>query len=251
MIAGNDNQIIPEGELHCVWMDAGLVDYKLCDREYQCEGCPFDAMISLRGVPQTAPPLSSQADRMIPTANKEGQDSSDIVAEHIIEKATGPLDKEGLPEDRLYHVNHSWVYNDRIESVTIGIDHIAAHLFKPIVGVVLPQPPTHVEQDAPCIWIVLREGTVTIRSPLSGTIIRANRLLRSAPSLINTDPYREGWILHIAPDNMAKSLDQLRSPARIAKQYTGDIARMRGTIREQLRQHYTSVGPTPGNMSMS
>lgn len=26
----------------CVWMSAGLVAYKLCDRGFECESCPFD-----------------------------------------------------------------------------------------------------------------------------------------------------------------------------------------------------------------
>ena len=31
----------------CVWMEAGVVGYKLCDREFDCDHCPFDA--ALRG----------------------------------------------------------------------------------------------------------------------------------------------------------------------------------------------------------
>ena len=26
----------------CVWMASGVVTYKLCDFEYNCESCPFD-----------------------------------------------------------------------------------------------------------------------------------------------------------------------------------------------------------------
>src|SRR6266542_303748 len=26
----------------CWWMQGGVVDYKLCDRDYDCEHCPFD-----------------------------------------------------------------------------------------------------------------------------------------------------------------------------------------------------------------
>lgn len=32
----------PPPVLPCVWMSAGLVAFKLCDREGECEGCPFD-----------------------------------------------------------------------------------------------------------------------------------------------------------------------------------------------------------------
>ena len=38
--------------LPCIWMSAGLLRYRLCDREYDCEHCPLDA--ALRGAP--APP---------------------------------------------------------------------------------------------------------------------------------------------------------------------------------------------------
>ena len=34
--------LIPEREKECIWMNAGLLFYKLCDRDYRCEKCPFD-----------------------------------------------------------------------------------------------------------------------------------------------------------------------------------------------------------------
>lgn len=44
--------VMPPGVLPCVWMSAGLVAFKLCDREGECEGCPFDmAMRSPAGRP--------------------------------------------------------------------------------------------------------------------------------------------------------------------------------------------------------
>ena len=42
----------PAGALPCVWMSAGLVAYKLCDRGFECDGCPFDqAMRGARPAP--------------------------------------------------------------------------------------------------------------------------------------------------------------------------------------------------------
>jgi hypothetical protein len=31
-----------QGEKECVWMRARVVNFKLCDREYDCSGCHFD-----------------------------------------------------------------------------------------------------------------------------------------------------------------------------------------------------------------
>ena len=35
----------------CVWMDAGVLAYKLCDRGFDCSHCPLDA--ALRGLSGT------------------------------------------------------------------------------------------------------------------------------------------------------------------------------------------------------
>lgn len=43
----------PAGALPCVWMSAGLVAYKLCDRNFECEGCPFD--LAMRGARAALP----------------------------------------------------------------------------------------------------------------------------------------------------------------------------------------------------
>ena len=31
--------------LKCVWMTSGVIDYKLCDHNFDCENCPFDKVI--------------------------------------------------------------------------------------------------------------------------------------------------------------------------------------------------------------
>jgi hypothetical protein len=54
MLARSDSP----GILPCVWMSAGLVSFKLCDREGECESCPFDR--AMRGLPPL-PPLSAKA----------------------------------------------------------------------------------------------------------------------------------------------------------------------------------------------
>jgi glycine cleavage system H lipoate-binding protein len=33
---------VPNGEEKCIWMEAGVIDYKLCNYYYNCNACPFD-----------------------------------------------------------------------------------------------------------------------------------------------------------------------------------------------------------------
>ena len=44
------NQIITtqSAPTYCVWMDAGVVNYKLCDRGFDCDRCPLDQALHRR-----------------------------------------------------------------------------------------------------------------------------------------------------------------------------------------------------------
>ena len=35
-------KVIPVGERKCIWMDAGVVSYKLCTSQFHCTVCEFD-----------------------------------------------------------------------------------------------------------------------------------------------------------------------------------------------------------------
>ncbi|UCH97535.1 MAG: glycine cleavage system protein H [Candidatus Aminicenantes bacterium] len=41
-------KVIPTGERKCIWMDAGVVSYKLCTNQFQCNLCEFDRAMSSR-----------------------------------------------------------------------------------------------------------------------------------------------------------------------------------------------------------
>ena len=35
-------KIVPPGKKKCVWMEAGVVSYKLCDNNFDCTTCVYD-----------------------------------------------------------------------------------------------------------------------------------------------------------------------------------------------------------------
>ena len=41
----------PQGFNKCVWMESGVVSYKLCPFQYNCEACPFDQALRARTTP--------------------------------------------------------------------------------------------------------------------------------------------------------------------------------------------------------
>jgi glycine cleavage system H lipoate-binding protein len=41
-------KIVPPGKKKCVWMEAGVVSYKLCDNNYDCSTCSYDQAMQIK-----------------------------------------------------------------------------------------------------------------------------------------------------------------------------------------------------------
>lgn len=43
-----DYILLKTDEKHCIWMSAGVISFKLCPFDYDCEHCDFDTVIRYR-----------------------------------------------------------------------------------------------------------------------------------------------------------------------------------------------------------
>lgn len=56
-----------------------------------------------------------------------------------------------------------------------------------------------IEQGKSVAVVELAKSIVSVKSPLSGTVIETNPRLPNTPEIVHTDPYGEGWIARIRP----------------------------------------------------
>lgn len=68
---------------------------------------------------------------------------------------------------------------------------------------------TEIEQGKTMGVVELSKTVVTIKSPLSGTVVEINEALEDKPELINQDPYDKGWISVIQASNWEHDRAQL------------------------------------------
>lgn len=169
-------QVLAPGTQPCVWMTAGVLRYRLCARNMDCESCPLDR--ALRGDP-TATSLA----------------------------VAGPPTAPGgavFPDDRRYTSGHLWVQalgeNGRRGRVwRLGLDVIAAA----VVGVPrdiqwVPPTPEAAKGDPLCV-LDLGMGNLTVGAPVPGRVLRFNDALRLFPDRAVAAPYGAGWLLEFSP----------------------------------------------------
>lgn len=104
------------------------------------------------------------------------------------------------PDDRRYHREHLWALRDG-DQVRAGITDHAQDELGEIVYIDLPDTGTTVEQGRPFGEIESTKTISDLHAPVSGRIVERNDRLDTEPALANTDPYGEGWLVVIDPDD--------------------------------------------------
>lgn len=112
-------------------------------------------------------------------------------------KATLNLD---VPEQLQYTADHVWVEDDD-ELLTIGITEYAASKMGELVYVDLPEPGDEVRAGDEIVEMESAKAVQSLICPVDGTVRYVNREVADDPSIINGDPYGEGWILKVEPSD--------------------------------------------------
>ncbi len=188
------HSIIPEEEAHCVWMDAGLVNYKLCDRRYECDSCPFDGVMkeqhhtfAVRAAMHSEHLFSDHQETEIP----------DDADQDPLERIMAPFRSVVFPEERIYFSDHTWMKSMKGGMILIGIDQFLAMMIRPISSVASVHTPSHIGRNEPFAWLMRDSGTFAVRTNERGTATVFNTRLTEQPSLVTRDPYGEGWLMQI------------------------------------------------------
>jgi len=113
-----------------------------------------------------------------------------------------------MPDDLYYHKDDTWV---KVEdgNIRIGMTDFYQKLAGDTTYVDLPFEGDEVAQGEICGKIQSAKWVGKFVSPVSGEIVEVNEKLEDDCTLINKDPYGEGWIVVVKPSNMEEELKQL------------------------------------------
>ena len=113
-----------------------------------------------------------------------------------------------MPDELYYHEEHAWA---KVEDgkVRVGMNDMFQSTSGDIVYVDLPMEGDEVEAGEVCGKIQSAKWIGKLASPVAGEIVEINEELEDDPTLINKDPYGDGWIMLIEPSNLDEDLGNL------------------------------------------
>ncbi|PSQ15801.1 glycine cleavage system protein H [Halobacteriales archaeon QS_8_69_26] len=115
-----------------------------------------------------------------------------------------------IPEDRRYLETHEWAHHED-GTVRVGITDFAQDELGDVVFVELPEVGDEVTADEAFGVIESIKAVSDLYAPISGTVTGRNEELFDRPELVNEDPFGDGWMLGLDPDD-PDDLDDLMDP---------------------------------------
>jgi len=228
----NYYQLIPKKELKCVWMTAGLLSYKLCKYDLQCEKCPLDW--ELRNLSAT-PSSDLAASRPAPPQRKE-RSGGDVLTED--------LSRLNINGSLFYHPGHTWVKVEKADEVRIGLDCFLGRIIGKVKVVVLPLSGRKFAQGESLCSIIQEEGILDIIFPVSGYILSVNKKLKDQPELVTKDPLGEGFLLTLKPKNLQRDQRYLFFGEAALFWYQRELERFKAAVVSELPPNQKGLGIT-------
>ena len=226
----NYYQLIPEKELKCVWMTAGLLSYKLCKYDMQCEKCPLDW--ELRNLPATPSfhPTAFREVKNIDSGSPPPQEK-----EKPDEKFPGEdLSRLNINGSLFYHPGHTWVKVDKADEIRVGLDCFLGRIIGKVNVIVLPLPGRRFHRGEHLCSIIQEEGILDIFFPVSGSILSVNQKLKDQPTLISKDPLGDGFLLTLKPKNLQQDQKYLLFGEAALSWYRKESERFKAAVISEL-----------------
>jgi glycine cleavage system H lipoate-binding protein len=230
-------------EEECIWMKAGVVNFRQCDNDFDCNSCPFDKGMRKAMNINDALETEAVAPRWVTYLKNSYQGHSRPCRHALTGRIDAPkictqnyecyhcpfdqmLDDMDLVEDtgapnytlasgyRLadgyyYHMGHSWARFEHGGRARVGFDDFMVKTFGTARSLTLPPLGENLKQNQ-VGWLFERnQHKAAVLSPVSGTVLAVNHKAREHPEITHEDPYLEGWLFIIEPDMPKRNLKGL------------------------------------------
>ena len=192
-------KVIPAGEKECVWAEAGVLPYKLCNSRFDCTNCSFD--IVMRGGKELIP-------RRV---NSKGGE---------------------LCTHRFYSHCHTWAQVEGKAFVRMGIDDFGQNILGPIETICLPLKDEKIGKKS--IRIKARGSIISLIPPVDGYVVEVNDDLTNKPQLVNESPYEKGWLVLLRPTRLVNNLKKLFYGPAVIQWFDVEMYRLAALITSEL-----------------
>ncbi len=107
-----------------------------------------------------------------------------------------------IPQDLRYTKTHEWIMTNDEGTLTVGITDHAQGLLGDLVFIEAPEEGTTFREGDDSAVVESVKAASDVYAPVDGEVTASNEVLEDTPEIINNDPYGDGWIYKIKPEDV-------------------------------------------------
>ena len=251
---------VNDGKKPCIWMEAGVVDFKLCHHCFDCATCEFDrAMsavaaqeLSLREACELA---AGHPARVLPLRERLRRRSFEELLEDQGECYTG-LERPRItevfgfkaPTSIYLNRSHTWVAMEACGRVRLGLDDFIQKVLGPADAIKLPAAGVTWQRGQVGLTLVRKGKEAPVPAPLDGVVEVVNSKIRQRAALAHDDPYGEGWLCVVTPTNLQPDLEKLLFGRRNAAWIENETHKLLGMMESSAGATLNTGGTVIGDI---
>ncbi|MGQ9921815.1 MAG: glycine cleavage system protein H [Desulfobacca sp.] len=231
---------------YCIWMEAGVIDYKICNRDFDCANCEFDRAMTEAArrnlALQRAGSYGSERRGVLPPREerrRRPREADQKARGRLAVSSCGPqgvcqrcsfdqllaeqtelllkpepprlVEVFGLrvPTSCYLHQGHTWVQLESGGQMRIGLDDFSQKVLGPADAIRLPEEGQAWRRNTVGLNLSRGDNQAAVLAPVDGIIEVVNPKVRQNPALAHDDPYGEGWLVLVFPTNLKPDLEQM------------------------------------------
>jgi len=130
-----------------------------------------------------------------------------------------------LPDDLLYDVeNHIWFKEIGDGTVKVGMTTVATAMAGKLVAFTPKGVGKEVKAGKSCATVESGKWVGPAKVAAAGSVVAINEALVANPSVANSDPYGEGWLIVLKPEDWDSVKPSLVPGAQVAGPYEAKMA---------------------------
>jgi glycine cleavage system H lipoate-binding protein len=242
----------------CIWMKAGVVEFKNCNNYYDCTSCKYDRGMSLQvekgkriswqqsmskksGLErQCRHSLTQRIENRTCAYDYQCQKCDfdqlfeDILTPKMKSNAFTVHQVKGfeVPEDYYFHDGHAWAKIESGGFIRVGLDDFALKLLGKADALDLPLIGKELNPNRPG-WGLKRNGNhADVLSPVGGVIMEVNETVRENPGKANDEPYGEGWLFLLHTPDIKKSVMGLMTDTTSFSWINQEVKKLEAMVEE-------------------
>lgn len=221
-------------ELTCIWVLAGVLSYRLCDRNYECEYCElYHALQGSRGPERgVGSPVNGLSDATEPEIER-------LIGSYICRLTAGCE----LHLDRPYSPCHFWLQRTQGEQVVLGLDGHLLRILYPVEHIAVPQVGSQLKRGERCGWITRGRVALPLRAPIAGEVEAVNKAYVEQVNARGTANGGDDWLLNLKTSEDPDTVPGLYRGEQTLTWYLRRIQLLKRYLREAAA---TGVDATVG-----